>query len=250
MALIVALVAALFVSIFTIDLGRIPLLSSGSSPNAKAASTSSGPLHIGGISALLSPGAFVLTDVVIDGRKPGDRPFMTAKKIYFNVPWWSLFRKQLFVEVMVDDWQIVLEQWADGHNMPKLMPERKGEREPGWFTTTTLSFAHRGTFTYEDHVTPWSVVAPNLEFALVRDAGRARYVGTARFSDGLVQILNYRPMRTDMTTRFALDGPQDQSDGTSTLSPRARSRTSPAASTSASGPSSPIRSTRASTLPR
>jgi len=196
MALILAVIAATFVSIFTIDLGRFPQLREVA--EREGSKYLKRPLHIGGISALVSPGAFVLTDVVIDGRKPGDRPFMTAKKIYFNVPWWSLFRKRLFVEVVVDDWQIVLEQWADGHNMPKLMPERRGERRPGWFTTTTLSFAHRGT--------PWRVVAPNLEFALVRDAGRAQYVGTARFSDGLVQILNYRPMRTDMSTRFALDG--------------------------------------------
>ncbi len=208
LAVLVAVIAATFVSIFTIDLGRFPQLKELA--EREGTKYLERPLHIGGISALLTPGRFVLTDVVIDGRKPGDRPFLTAKKIYFNVPWWGLFSKQLFVEVVVNDWQIVVEQWADGHNMPKLMPKRTQPPGPPRFTTTTMSFAHRGTFTYEDHVTPWRVVAPNLEFALVRDEGRKTYVGTSSFSDGLVQILAYRPMRTDMSVRFALDGSKVQ----------------------------------------
>ena len=145
---------------------------------------------------------------MIDGRKPGDRPFLTAKRIYFNVPWWGLFSKQLFVEVVV-------ERLADGRGAVGRRTQHAqahAEADPAAratpFTTTTMSFAHRGTFTYEDHVTPWRVVAPNLKFASSADEGRKTYVGTSSFSDGLVQIQAYRPMRTDMSARFALDGPR------------------------------------------
>ena len=62
--------------------------------------------------------------------------------------------------------------------------------------------ATEGEFIFQDHGTPWSAVARNLEVTLTRGA---TYDGTARFSNGTVTIQNHLPMRTDMTSRFTIE---------------------------------------------
>jgi hypothetical protein len=203
-ALVVAVIAAVFVSFFSLDLGRIPQLREQA--ERQGSNYLRRPLHIGAISARITPGVFILHDVMIEGRAPGDRPFFKVRRILVNVPWWTIFQRQLHVNVRLDDWAMVIESWANGHNIPRLMPER-GEPRPRRFTTTVdFAYAHGGHFTYEDHVTPWSVVAPNLSFDLVRSTAFEEYVGTASFNGGVVQIQNYEPMATDFRTRFELDG--------------------------------------------
>lgn len=209
LAVIAAVVAALIVSMFTIDLGHFPQLKRMAEERASAYMRR--PLHIGRLSVLMTPGTFVLDDVVIEGRKPGDRPFFRAGRIYVHVPWWTLFQRQLNVEVRLTDWAMVVETARDGHNVPRLTPERSQSTGPRPFTTTVrYVYAQGGEFTYLDHVTPWSVVARNLSFDLVRSTALQQYVGRARFSQGDVTILNYRPMAADMTARFVLDGPRVQ----------------------------------------
>jgi hypothetical protein len=65
--------------------------------------------------------------------------------------------------------------------------------------------ATNGEFVYKDHITPWSVVCRNLNFTLVRSPALGAYVGSASFSNGMVQIQDFLPMRADFGTRFALD---------------------------------------------
>jgi hypothetical protein len=206
-ALFVAVVAAVFVSFFSLDLGRIPQLRQQAEHHGS--NYLRRPLHIGAISARITPGVFMVHDVTIEGRAPTDRPFFRVRRILVNVPWWTIFRRQLHVNVRLDDWAMVLESWAGGvHNIPRLMPERSESPAPRPFTTTVdFAFAHGGHFTYEDHATPWSVVAPNLTFDLVRSTAYEEYVGTAAFHGGVVQIQNYEPMAADFRTRFELDGP-------------------------------------------
>ncbi|HEX2453474.1 MAG TPA: hypothetical protein VHI99_07220, partial [Vicinamibacterales bacterium] len=82
-AVVVAVVAAILVTVFTIDLG----------PAVRARAESEGskfierPMHIGRLSAKLTPGVFVIEDLVIEGLTPTDRPFLRAKKIVVSVPW-------------------------------------------------------------------------------------------------------------------------------------------------------------------
>jgi hypothetical protein len=209
LALVTALVAAAFVMFFSIDLGRFPQLRRIA--EEQATKYLERPAHIGGLSALISPGDFVLRDVVIEGRNPGDRPFMRVARITFHVQWWSILRTlrhpQIHVNVRLTDWQMVVESWAGGiHNIPKLTP-RNPSKGPKRFTTTVdFAFATNGHFIYEDHATPWSVDAPNLNFGLARSTSQNEYVGTARFSGGAVRILGFRPMASSMRTRFVLDG--------------------------------------------
>jgi hypothetical protein len=206
LAALVALVAAAVVTFFTIDLGRLPQVKS----RAERAATNylGRPMHIGRLSALITPGLFALDDVVIEGRQAGDRPFFTAGRIYVYVPWWTLFRRQLHVEVGLTDWRMTVETWRDGHSVPRLMPRSSGGGRPPFTTTVRSVYATRGEFVFNDHATPWSVTAPNLSFALVRAENLREYVGRATFTGGTVQIQQFAPMRADMTTRFALDGPR------------------------------------------
>ena len=168
-------------------------------------------MHIGRISALLSPGAFAFDDVVIAGKTPDAAPFFRAKRITIYVPWWTLFKKRLEVEVELTGWKMTVESFAagGGTNIPKLTPrpDPNRPRRPMPFTTTVrFVYAKNGEFEYLDHGTPWRVHGPNLNFQLVRAENLNAYVGKAQFSDGLVQIQKYLPMRTDFTTRFVLDG--------------------------------------------
>ena len=86
------------------------------------------PMHIGRLSALITPGVFALHDVVIDGRKPGDRPFLTAKHIEVRLQYWPLLQNQLVLEVTMNDWQMVMEMFREGHNLPKFTPKTTRHR--------------------------------------------------------------------------------------------------------------------------
>lgn len=207
LAVVVAIVAAVFVSFFTIDLGRFPQLTRLAEEHGSRFLDR--PLHIGRISAFVTPGAFTLHDIVIEGRTPQDRPFMTIERLRVNVPWWTIFRRQIHLNVRLDNWAMVVETWDGGvHNVPRLQgPPRAPRTGPQRFTTTVdFAYARDGHFTYEDHVTPWSVVAPNLTVDFVRSTAANEYVGRAGFKGGTVQIQSHQPMATDLETRFVLDG--------------------------------------------
>ena len=73
-------------------------------------------MHIGRLSARMTPGNFVLDDVVIEGLTPDARPFVRATRIAVHVPWWTLFQRQLVVDVRMTDWTMTIEQWPDGHH--------------------------------------------------------------------------------------------------------------------------------------
>ena len=64
---------------------------------------------------------FVVEDLVIEGLTPQDRPFLTAKKITVEVPWWTIFSRKLIIEsVAMTDWNMVIETFPNGrHNFPK-----------------------------------------------------------------------------------------------------------------------------------
>jgi len=205
LALGIAVLAALILSFLTVDLGRIP----GLKPAAERAATKylERPMHIGKIEIRPGRGEYILRDVVIEGYVPTDRPHFEAKTIVIKTSYRTLIERQLFIDVQVRDWTMRIEKWADHHNIPKYTPrEPKEPKGKGPITFRTVSHADRGTFIYEDHTTPWSIVAPNLAFDMSWSNPDNRYAGTAGFSAGTVRIQQYLPMRADMQTRFFLDG--------------------------------------------
>jgi len=195
------IIAVAFVTTVTVDLG--PSLKARAE---KAASDYMGrPMHIGRMSVHLWLGRFVLEDIVIEGLKPEDRPFLLADRISVSMPWSTLFsRRVVFDAIEMTDWRMYAETFPDGtHNFPRFTP-RNPRGPSAWTTTLQYVRASRGEFTYADHGTPWNVVTRNLDVTVARP--NTEYRGRASFSNGTVSIQNYVPMRADMQTTFRIIG--------------------------------------------
>ena len=181
-------------------------------------------MHIGRLSAKLTPGVFVIEDLLIEGLSPQDRPFLKAKKIEVRVPWWTVFTRKLLIEsVALTDWDMVVESWPGGrHSFPKVTP-RNPRKGPSRFTTTLkLVSASNGQFTYDDHATPWSTVARNLTMQLYRSEATKNYRGSVKITNGTVKIQSYESFRMDMDGEFSLDGGKVHFDRMDLLSDGAR----------------------------
>lgn len=239
LALLVGVLAGLFVTFFTYDLG--PQLRERA--EREGSSYLRRPLHIGRLSATIVPGVFIVEDVVIEGLRPEDRPFLTAKRIRVGFPWWSIFRRtpeatrDLTVRsVEMIDWNMVIETWPSTpeypngrHNLPRFRPDPRPKTEPGrfreWFggITTTLRsvVASRGHLVFEDHGVPWGIVAPDMRVSIRR--GLSDYRGVASFAGATIDIQNYEPFSADMRSRFAIDGSDIHFDRIDLVSDGARS---------------------------
>ena len=203
LGVLVAIVAALLISGLVIDLG----------PAAVKRAEDAGskylerPMHIGKLGIHLGKGAFVVEDLVIEGLKPTDRPFLKARKIFVNFPWWTIFTHQMIVEnVDMSDWEMLVEQFPGKHNFPRVTPKPKEKKgDPIWKFTTTVRqvIARNGRFIYDDHTVPWRVVCNNLNVSVFK--GRDTYRGTAQFSHGTVRIQSYEEFEAEMQTRFRID---------------------------------------------
>ena len=163
------------------------------------------PIHIGALSVRLFSGTFVVGDLVIEGLTPTDRPFLRAKRIEVSMLWPALLHGEVLLDsIEMTDWQMVIETFPNGrHSFPRFTSTSSGPRR---FTTTSQYIhAGRGQFTFEDHVTPWSTVARNLDVTVGKVVG---YRGQASFSGGTVTIQDYVPMWADMKAVFRIDGSQ------------------------------------------
>jgi hypothetical protein len=195
------IIAVVFVTTVTVDLG--PSLKARAE---KAATDYMGrPMHIGRLSVHLWLGRFVLEDIIIEGLKPDQRPFLMADRITVSMPWTTLFnRRVVFDAIEMTDWRMYVETFPDGtHNFPRFTP-RNPRGPSAWTTTLQYVRASRGEFTYADHGTPWSVVTRNLDVTVGRP--NEEYRGQASFSNGTVAIQKYVPMRADMHTTFRIIG--------------------------------------------
>jgi translocation and assembly module TamB len=203
-AVVLAVIVGLLVSVLTVDLGpslRVRAERAGSNYLQR-------PMHIGRLAARLTPGVFVIEDLVIEGLTPEDRPFLTAKHITVKVPWWTAFTRKLTIEsIEMTDWHMLVETFPNNrHNFPRFTRPRQ-TRGPSRFTTTLKAMtAQRGAFVYEDHTTPWTTVSRNLSVSLYRSFATNDYRGNASFSNGTVKIQTYEAFRADMRSRFRLDG--------------------------------------------
>src|SRR5262245_59745852 len=198
-AIAAAALAVAIVTTLTVDLG----------PGLRALAEREGsrriqrPMHIGSLSVHLLDGKFVLTDFVIEGLSPTDRPFLRTKRLEVSLAWQAMFHREVLLQsIEMSGWQMVVEQWQNGrHSFPKFTSGPSGPRR--FVTTLQYVRASDGEFTFEDHGTPWSTVARNLDVSVTRVLG---YRGQASFSNGTVTVQNYVPMRADMKAIFSIDG--------------------------------------------
>jgi len=203
MLVLAAIVAALLVTLVTVDLG--PTLRARVEREASAYLER--PVHIGAFHATLRPGIFVLSDVVIEGLTPDAAPFLKADRIQIRLPWSALIRRQLIIEATMDRWALQIEMFPGNRsNLPRL---KSSSTEPSRFkTSVNFIWARSGWFKLIDHAQPLDFTAENVAVNFTRDVGRERYVATVAFQGGVTNILAYEPMRLDkMFARMSFDGP-------------------------------------------
>ena len=192
------ILAVAFVTTLTVDLG--PALKTRA--EQEATKFLGKPMRIGRMGVHLWRGRFVFEDLVIEGL-PESRPFLIAKRVDVSMPWSTLFnRRVVFDAIEMTDWQMFVEQTPDGRNNFPRFTRPGPRRQTSWTVTPAYVHAYRGEFTYQDHGTPWSTVARNLDVTVARPANE--YRGHASFSNGTVKIQNYEPMRADMRTTFRI----------------------------------------------
>ncbi|HKY22096.1 MAG TPA: translocation/assembly module TamB domain-containing protein [Vicinamibacterales bacterium] len=159
-------------------------------------------MQIGKLGIRLFNGKFVLEDFVIGGLSPADRPFLRAKRIDISLTWDAMLRREVLIDsVDMSDWQMVIEQWPGGrHSFPNFNRGSSGPRR--FVTTMQYVRTRRGEVTFEDHGTPWSAVARNLDITVRKSA---TYRGEATFHGGTIRIQNYLPMSASMKASFSVD---------------------------------------------
>lgn len=201
LAALAAVVAAALVSVLAIDLG----------PALRARAEREGsrllerPIHIGRLSVRLLTGTFLVDDLVIEGLAPDETPFLRARSIAVDLPWWSIVTGELLIEdIRMDDWTMVIESFPDGrHNFPKI-PRPRPSTGPRRFVTTLRQFRGTGgNVQYTDHGVPWRIDTGPLEVTVAKSD---RYRGTVAFRDADIRIQTYEPMWAHMQASFGIDG--------------------------------------------
>jgi hypothetical protein len=131
-----------------------------------------------------------------------------------SLDWSRLVQRRpefIVADVELTDWQMLVEKWPGTDSFIRLR-RSNSNRPPGprrFVTTVKYVHAYRGSFVYEDHETPWGIIAPNLDITVTNSQG---YNGTAAFKGGLVSIQDYVPMWTDFNAHFFIDGSQIHMD--------------------------------------
>jgi hypothetical protein len=191
---------------FTIDLGYVFGGVIKGYAEAEGSKFLERPLHLGRLGIQIARGRFIVEDVRIEGLKKSDAPFLAAKLVKVDFPWWQVFRtREFFIRsIEMTDWTMQIEKFQKGNSMPNLKRKSKTPPGPKRFTTTVYYLhAYRGQFTFVDHGT-WTTVARNLDISVRHNTGE--YLGTAAITNGSVQIREYQPMRADMRVKFKVDG--------------------------------------------
>lgn len=207
-AIVIALaitLAVVLVSVVSIDLG--PALKAQAERGGRAWLDRA--MHIGRLSVLLGRGRFVLEDVVIDGMRPGEDPWLVAKRIEVSLTWGALLHREVLLDTIeMTDWRMVVESFPDGRQtFPRVTGPPRPPRTGPNPVVTTLKYVrtHRGEFVYRDFGSNWSAVARNLDITLAKAAD---YRGLIRFSDSTITIQNFVPMAARATGSFKLQGSQ------------------------------------------
>jgi hypothetical protein len=204
-ALTVVLLATVAAATFTVDLGAVFGGVIKDVAEREGTRYLERPMHIGRLGIRLARGQFVVEDLRIEGVRPGDAPFFTARRILVDLPWFRVFRTREFLVLSIEmnDWTMQIEKFQNGDNLPRLTRQSKEPAGPRRFTTT-LQYVHayRGRFAYIDRGA-WQTIARNLDIYVRHDTGE--YLGTATITDGMVQIKDSLPMRSDMRIAFKVE---------------------------------------------
>ncbi len=169
------------------------------------------PVHIGEmkvhlLSALLL-GRVELGDFTIEGRATSDRPFFTAKRLDVSMDWWPAIARRPTItvtDVQLIDWQMLVEKWPDGDSFPRFKKSNRTSTDPRPFVATVQHFhGSGGQFKYEDHETPWTVVAPGITLNI---GNLPKYNGEVTSQGGSIAIQEYVPMWSNLKIRFVIDG--------------------------------------------
>ena len=200
--IVAAILASSVVSTLTVDLGPglRALAERGASSRLKRA------VRMGSLSVRVFTGRFMIANLTIDGRKPEDKLFFTARQISIALDWSAaLQRRPDFNVTSVDivDWQMLVEEWPDGHSFPKFTSDEPSSGPRPFTTTVQYLRAWHGRFIYDNHGAPWSVVAPNIDLNITRVRG---YQGEATFHGGMVKIQDHLPMWANFKARYEIDG--------------------------------------------
>ena len=144
------------------------------------------PIHIGHLSIRLFTGNVVVDDFAIEGLTPEDRPFFTAKHLLVTLDWstllnWSdpIMPEITITAVDMADWQMLVERWNDRTNFVRFTDNEAPQGPKRFVTTLRYLRASRGQFSYEDHESPWSIVARNVDLNI---GNLPLYHGTATFN--------------------------------------------------------------------
>jgi hypothetical protein len=194
----IALAVAL-VSLVSVDLG----------PALKARAERAGGgwldrgMRIGRLGVQLGRGRFVIEDLVIDGMRPGEDPWLVAKRVEVSLTWGALLRREVLLDsIEMTDWRMVVESFPDGRQtFPRVMGPPRPPRTGPSPVVTTLQYvrAWRGEFVYRDFGSNWSVVTRNLD---VNVAKLIDYRGRVRFSNSTIKIQNYEPLTASLGATF------------------------------------------------
>ena len=202
-AVAAAILAVAVVSSLTVDLG--PALRGLA--EHEAAQQLKRPVHIGSMRLLVARGIVEVRDFSIEGLEHTDRPFFTAKRLLVSLDWSQMLQRRpefIITSVDLSDWQMLVEKWENRDNFPKIPRSNRPPGTPSRIVTTLQHLrASRGTFAYEDHESPWSVDAPNLD---IRIEKLGQYEGDADFRGGLVTIQEFVPMWANFKAHFVIDG--------------------------------------------
>lgn len=193
-----AILAAAIVSTLTIDLG----------PGLRALAEREGsrqlkrPIHLGRLSIHLARGRVVAENVSIEGLRPSDRPFLTARRLSLGLDWSTLLDREITIEsIEMTGWHMTIERWAGYDNLPKFLSRPAQPTAPNRLRRTLRYLrASSGEFVYDDHHAPWSVVAPNLDLTIT-----PAYRGEVTFTGGAVRIQQHPPIWTNLHARFRID---------------------------------------------
>jgi hypothetical protein len=202
-----ALLAASVVSTLTVDVGWLL----DDQAERAAADYLKRPVSIGSLRLHVTSGHILMEGFSIGGVKDGDRPFFTAGRLSVALDWSTLFTRPSTITVRsveLTDWQMLVEKWPGGqHSFPKFTRDRPEppEERPKGPSRVRLKYlrAWRGEFAYEDHGSPWSIVARNIDLNII---DFPTYRGEASFHGGTVTIQRYLPMWAKMNARFRIDG--------------------------------------------
>ena len=202
-----AILASILITVFTVDIGNISVAGRSLRTVAESQATKflKRPMRIGRISAFLTSGKFAFDDVVIEGPTKDDGRLRPSES-----PWTSRGGRS-FARRGSSSSTFTSTMEHDGGELGRRQRSRTQAAAEQWQALddegpSMSVYAHGGNFTFDDHVSNWSVVCPNLNFALVRAANLNTVLGIAEFTNGTTRIGKYPPMRTDFSTRYQMQG--------------------------------------------